>query len=204
VSSRFVRYVLVPWSENLGNSREELAFARHRLISVYGEETERWEIRLSPGGAGEARVASAVDPDLLGELKNAFPSSRLRTSSIQPYLMTAYNFWRKRLGSGGSRMLLLAEHQLYTCAAFRGEKWSNVHTVALHGNLMDNLPVILDRESVWSAFEEQPAVFVYAPEQPDLSPSPAAAWKINTLRLQPRRGFSPLSDAQYGMAMTLA
>lgn len=202
LSNRFVRFALLPWSENLRHHHEEMAYARHRFASIHGEEAEKWEIRLSPGGPGEPRVASAVDPALLQALRDRFKETRLRLISIQPYLMAAYNRWRPSL-IGGDCLFLAVESRLYTCAAFRGGQWCAVHGGNFQGELADELPVILDRERVWGDFSDRPPVFVHAPEQPGFNAAPGQPWKVSSLRLPARRGFSPLSDSRYGMAMSV-
>lgn len=202
LSNHYVRYALMPWSENLRHPQELMAYARHRFASILGEDAKNWEIRLSPGGPGEPRVASAVDPALLQSLQDRFKDSRLRLASIQPYLMAAYNLWRRNLNAGDC-MFLAVENRLYACAAFRGGQWCSVHGGALQGELADELPVVLDRERVWGDFSDRPPVFVHAPEQPGFNPPPGQSWKVSSMRLPAQRGFSPLSDSRYGMAMTL-
>lgn len=202
LSNRFVRYALLPWSENLRHSHEEMAYARHRFASIHGEGAENWEIRLSRGGPGEPRVASAVDPALLQSLRDCFKDTGLRLTSIQPYLMAAYNLWRPSL-NGGDCLFLAVENRIYTCAAFRGGQWCAVHGGIFHGELADELHVILDRERVWGDYSERPPVFVHAPEQPGFNPPPGQPWKVSSMRLPARRGFSPISDSRYGMAMTV-
>lgn len=201
LSNRFVRYALLPWSENLRHPHEQMAYARHRFASIHGEEAENWEIRLSPGGTGEPRVASAVDPAMLQSLRDRFKGTRLRLNSIQPYLMAAYNLWRPTL-NGGDCLFLAVENRRYACAALRGGRWSAVRGGVYHGELADELPVILDRERVWGDFSDRPPVFVHAPEQPGFAPPAGQAWNVKPLRLPARRGFSPISDSGYGMAMT--
>jgi hypothetical protein len=203
VSNRFARYALVPWSEKVSTAGEEVAYARHRFGSILGEESQRWEVRLSPSGNRSPRIASAMDPELIEGLRSAFNGSRLRLVSIQPYLMAAFNLWRHRLGTG-DRLFLVAESRCYAGAAMRGDQWTAVHTANIRGRFADELPVILDREYAWSALSGRPAIFLHAPDQLDTVSLETQSWTVNSLLLPRRDGFSPSSDTQVGMAMSVA
>jgi hypothetical protein len=201
VSNRFVRYALVPWSDELSTPREELAFALHVFAGTYGDASDNWELRLSPARRGEQRVASAVDRELLEAIRAAFADTRLRLHSIQPYLMAVHNLCRP-IQHGQDCLFLIVENCFYTCAAFRTGKWRSVRSGIITGALGEALPAILDRERVWSGFAHRPSVLVYTPEQPGLDLSPDQPWSVECVQLQPRYGFSPTSDAQYAMAMS--
>ena len=96
LSNHFARFILVPWSEGLGNPEEETAFVRYCFAKVHGERSKEWDLRLSPTPTGATRIASAIDSSLVQAVRAAFPASaRARLVSVQPYLMSAYNRWRQ-------------------------------------------------------------------------------------------------------------
>ena len=203
LSNSFVRYAVVPWSENLSTPKDEMAFARHCLSAIYGDAVNDWELRLSPGGVGEPRIASAVDRSLLQSVRGAVAKSRLRVRSIQPFLMAAFNRWQRDLDSDNC-LFLVVESGQYACAAIRNAQWHALHSGTVNGDLAAELPHVLNRESLWADMPDRPAAFLYAPEHPNFSLPPGQNWSVRTLSLPARPGFSPISDAQYAMTMSAA
>src|SRR5262245_22297502 len=97
--NRLVRYALVPFDAAVSGADEELALARFHFTRIHGERAKDWVLRLSPGARGATRLASAVDPALVAEIRASFPRERKpRLVSIQPWLMAAFNRWRSELG----------------------------------------------------------------------------------------------------------
>lgn len=202
LSNRFVRYVLVPWNDQLTNLQEEAAFARHCFREVYGDAAQSWEVRVSPAAVGQPRIASAVDRELLSAVRELFTGSALRLWSIQPHLMAAYNRSRRKL-HGGACLFLLAEERFYTCMALVRGSCRAVRSGMFDGPLSQHLPVILDREYLWSGMEERPKVFVYAPEQPSVRLAAATAWGRNSLQFDDAAGIASAVDPVYRTALTV-
>jgi hypothetical protein len=200
LSNRFVRYVIVPWQDQLAGADMEAAFARHCFRQVYGAAADAWEIRVSSTPPGHPRIASAVDAELIRELREAFAGSGLKIRSIQPYLMAAYNKWRRKLDTRGC-LFMLAEERFYTCMAFARGKCEAVHSGAFEEPLTQALPVILDREFVRSGMEERPSVFVYAPEQPAVSVSQAGSWSAGSRHLRDEAGIAASLDPVFRSAV---
>jgi hypothetical protein len=168
LSNRFVRYALVPWNERLTTAEEEMAFAQHCFRETYGESALSWEVRVSPAGTGQPRVASAVDRAMLSAIRQAVGGSSLRLRSVQPLLMAAYNRSRRGLDRRAC-LFLLAEKRSYACMALVNGACIAVRSGLINGPLKQELPFILDREHVWSGMEERAAAFLYAPEHPDVN-----------------------------------
>jgi len=120
LSNHFVRYALVPWSDALSGPAEEEAYVRHHFARVHGERARSWALRWSESGAG-ARLASAIDKALLDALKKRLP----RLASVQPYLMSAINRWRKSIPRGGA-WLALVEPDRACIALHAGGRWRSV------------------------------------------------------------------------------
>ncbi len=101
LSNHFVRYAIVPWSDALGSAEEEEAYVRHHFAKIHGERAKSWALRWTD--AGGARLASAIDRELLEALKRALP----RLASVQPYLMAALNRWEKAIPRSGAWLALV-------------------------------------------------------------------------------------------------
>jgi hypothetical protein len=175
LSNRFVRYVLAPWQNQASGSDVETGFARHCFRQVYGPAAERWDVRVSAGAVGHSRLASGVDAELLDEIRATVAASGLKIRSIQPYLMAAFNKWRRKLDARAC-LFVVAEEQFYTSMLVLRGHCEAVHTGAFGGDLNDALPMILDREFMRSGLEERPALFLYAGEQTDIELGRAEPW----------------------------
>jgi len=146
LSNHFARFILVPWSQSLGNAEEETAFVRYCFAKVHGERSKAWEVRLSPAPTGSTRIASAIDSSLMQAVRAAFPAgARAKLVSVQPYLMSAFNRWRKQVG-GERAWFLLVEPQRACLTRLEGGRWSSVR-----------IPGNFDEPSQWRAARSRAA-----------------------------------------------
>ena len=144
LSNHFARYALVPWSEDLGKADEQTAFARFCFAKIHGERSKDWDLRLSPGDSGSARVASAVDTPLVRAIGSAF-SSRAKLVSVQPYLMSAFNRARTRLATARAWLLLVEPGR--TCLArLEQGRWAAVRNSRGDSSAPQQWAGLLDRE----------------------------------------------------------
>lgn len=102
LSNHFIRYMVVPWSEMLLRGDEQQSYLQHLFGETYGELAARYELRLSPASPGRDRIASAIDSELLQQLRGLLDRKPLRLVSIQPWLMHHFNPQRRHFkGEGG-------------------------------------------------------------------------------------------------------
>ena len=107
LSSHFVRYAVVPWSDALGTPAEEDAYVRHHFAKVHGERAKGWLFRSSEAPRGAPRLASAIDRTLLDAVKACFPKAgTARLISVQPELMCKLNEWRSAIPPQGAWVVL--------------------------------------------------------------------------------------------------
>jgi len=125
LSSHFVRYALVPWSDALATPAEEEVYVRHHFAKIHGDRAKDWAVRASEAGPGEPRLASAVDKALVEDLKKAFEGKKARLVSIQPALMRRFNVARNRLPKDGA-WLVIAEAERACIALHGGRQWRAV------------------------------------------------------------------------------
>jgi hypothetical protein len=200
LSNHFVRYVLVPWSNELNSDQELHDYARHCFAKVYGADAATWALRLSGGGAGAPLVASAVEPALLEAIAQAFAAAPLRLRSVQPYLMAAYNQWRHRF-EGQTAWFALAERGRLCLAQFHRNQWHSLRGLPLGDAAERELSTIIERESyLMNVAQPDASVFLFSPEHVPLRPP--SDDHIQRLTLPPCPGFSPGSDRDYAMAMS--
>lgn len=200
LSNHFMRYVLIPWVDALSDETEQTEYARDRFASVYGEASKQWDVRVSLVQAGTAHVASAVDRALIEALEAACKKNHLRLTSIQPYLMAAFNQWRKQFQEG-VQWLVLAESGRLCIALLQNGVWRWLRCQRADAAALDDLPLLLTREKyLANVHDNGKNVWLYAPEQKD--PPPADTdWSFQRLSLPAYPGFSPATDAPFSMAL---
>jgi hypothetical protein len=146
LSSRFVRYAVLPWSDALIDHAEEAAYAKHCFRQRYGAAADGWEMRLQPERVGIPRLACAVDIRLLDALRTLFAATGIRLDSIQPDLMWVFNHCRRKVRER-SGWFVLAEAGYLCVALVHDARWQAARTMRIDGDWRDALPAILEREA---------------------------------------------------------
>lgn len=200
LSNHFLRYVLVPWSDSLGEHAEQLAYARHCFAEVYGETAQHWEIRLSPGEEGEPQLASAVDQRLLSSLRQILERHAIRLVSIQPHLMAAWNgvypMLRRR-----TAWLAVVEPGKLCLGLLRQGSWQRLRSLRIGAAWPAEMPRILEREACLLGIAENPReALLIAPEAEALHFPPASGWEFRRLKPAPRRGALPADEWGFAAA----
>jgi hypothetical protein len=194
LSSRLVRYVLVPWSDALSDAEEEAAYARHCLDQTYGEAAAQWELRVSDERDGAPKLACAVDAALPAGLREAFAAAGVRLDSIQPNLMAVYNDYRRSLQGRYAWLALLEQGSLCLALLNRG-RWERIRSMRIGPGWRTELSLILEREAYLSDPETAPRdVFLWASGLDDVTLPESERWQFHLLA-QKRRGGSVTADA---------
>jgi hypothetical protein len=202
LSNHFVRFILVPWSEGLGNAGEQTAFVRYCFAKLHGERSKDWDLRLSPGPAGSRRIASAVDSSLVQAVRAAFPAAaRAKLVSVQPYLMSAFNRWRKHV-KGERAWFLLVEPQRACLAYLEGGLWSAVRNTRGNFDEPGQWAELLDRERHLVGGEgASEAVYVHAPRSRKAPSAEAHGWTFSSLAPAAAEGLAPAESEPFAMAL---
>jgi len=197
LSNHFVRYVLVPWSEQISDTNEEQAFIRHCFIKTSGAEAQRWALRMSPAGYGETQVACAIDQDLLDGLERISASHGLRLASLQPYFMAAFNQWRRQLPDSVVWFVVAEPGRLCVSLLERGQ-WRILRVVKVGDDWRDTLGKLLEREYLVSdSGPERGKVYLHAPD--DESEIVLPGWTVHRLGANPHAQVS----SEFYLAMSM-
>ena len=202
LSNHFARFTLVPWSEGLGNAEEETAFVRYCFAKIHGERSKEWDLRLSPAPTGSTRIASAIDSSLVQAVRAAFPASaRAKLVSVQPYLMSAYNRWRKDI-KGERAWFLLVEPQRACLARLEGGRWSAVRNTRGNFDEPSQWAGLLDLERHRVGGDEaSEGVYVHAPRNGIAAPVEGEGWSFRSLELTRPEGLAPAESQPFAMAL---
>jgi len=201
LSNHFVRYALIPYSEQISRKQEELALVRHQFTQIYGEAVEQWALRLSDDGCDDNRVASAIDQALLDALHAVFQSGNLILTSVQPYLMAAFNQWQHRFAD--SALFALIEHGRLCLSTFHHRQWHAIKSIKIGEDWYQELAALLNREKLLSGIDVTGniPVFIVAPDAVELNQAQQQEHAIQLLRPKSLTGTTDAKDASYFMAM---
>jgi len=203
LSNHFARFILVPWSEGLGSAEEQTAFVRYCFAKVHGERSKDWDVRLSPTPAGATRIASAVDSSLVQAVRAAFPAAaRAKLVSVQPYLMSAFNRWRKHV-KGERAWFLLVEPQRACLARLERGLWSAVRNTRGNFDEPGQWAGLLDLERHRVGGDgASEGVYVHAPRSRKTPSVEAEGWTFRSLALAPAEGLAPAESEPFAMALS--
>lgn len=204
LSNHFVRYTLVPRDAALSNVGEELAFARYCFTRIHGERSKAWDVRLTPDRGEPLRVASAVDAALVDAVRAAFSSrGGPRLVSVRPYLMAAFNRWR-RLAGRGSFWLLLLEPERACLVGLQRSRWVALRNVMGEHDSPDRWHALLERERwLLPAPAGRSDVLVHAPHL-RLEPFEREGWRFRPLDLRGAPKAAPRDQPLCAMALCAA
>jgi hypothetical protein len=165
LSSHFVRYLLIPWKDEVHTPGELEAFAHICCEQVYGGDPARRVLRISRGRPGSPRLAAFLEADFLAELENILAKSRLRLTSVQPYLPAVYNRLLHRLPRRDF-LFLVAEPARACLLAAAGGAWTSVRASSGEDSPRA-LARLIERECQLLGLETDtlPPVFIHAPRQ---------------------------------------
>ena len=145
LSNHFVRYQLIKAQPDLASFDEEQAFVRFSFSEIYGAEANHWALRWGNGIAIAPQVASAIDQSLLDQLEDVLATAGIKLSSVQPYLMAAFNYVRDFIDVKPHWFVLVESGS--ACISFmRNGDWQLLHSARLGADWAADLPRVLGRE----------------------------------------------------------
>lgn len=147
LSNHFVRYVLVPWSDDLSNEKEHLVLARRHFAVTHGPVAKNWAIRMSLDRPGESHVASALDESLVSRLTLAAAASHMKLLSLEPLLMASFNYWQQDFREEAQWFVTVENGML--CGALLGRnRWVALRRWRTQGDWASELSLWLSREQL--------------------------------------------------------
>ncbi len=201
ISSFFVRYTLVPWTDALAGEDEQMAYARHCFVRVYGDQAEKWTLKLSDGAPGNARLACAADTALIGALGSVLAPLGRAYRSLQPHLMASFNRWRARIDNGPV-WFVDAEPGLLSVAFLREGRWQSIRTVKVGPEWLRELPGVLTREEyLIDNSADCNEVLLFAPDAPEGLNLDAGTWRVKSLLPTLLPGMAAGVDAVFSVAV---
>lgn len=183
LSNQFTRFCLVPWSGHIGTPQELQAYAQICFEGIYGQLDEGWSLRLSPEAAGRTRLAAAMPDALFSQLHSIVAHEGMRLSSVQPYLMAAFNHFRQALGNDDF-VFIVAEPQRSNLLQAHAGDWVSVRSVSSDDSDA-SLSALIAREHELKALEQLAftEVYLHAPARNAKPPRPLCGVSTHALTL---------------------
>ncbi len=202
LANSFVRYQLVPWSDEVNNSVERAGYVRQSFTQVYGETAAKWLYAVSEVPRGAPWVACAVDRDLMSQLETVVSQAGLNLVSVAPHLMNALNDARSTIKNKDCWFVQIEKDKLLM-ALITGGHWKTLSSCQITGeNWQQELPMLLDREwRINGLSQVARAVYISAPEAHQRALDGAGKWVFHWLRPTLRYGLTGHTNAPYAMAL---
>ena len=202
LSNSFVRYQLVPWSDEINGPEERTAYVRQSFTQVYGEAAAEWLYTVSDVARGAAWLACAMDQDLMTQLEVAVTQADLKLVSVAPHIMPAFNSARRALKNKDCWFVQVEKDKLLL-ALITGGHWQTISSRQIAGeHWQQELPLLLDREWRLNGMRQVSRVVVIsAPEANQAALDGAGKWVFHWLRPALRYGLAVRADAPYAMAV---
>jgi hypothetical protein len=201
ISNHYVRYLMLPWNDVALTDTEATMLLQHRFEEVYGPTSENWTLRLNAGGFGGASLASGIDQEFLTQVNTHVSESSLRLTSIQPYLMSAFNACRKKIGQQKA-WLIVAEQGIFCIALLNQGQWEKVRSQFSGSDWIEDIWVALEREVLLDeAGGEHCNVYVYSPHSPLLTTIQRGLMEIQPISINSRLKLPLLDNQLYAMAL---
>ena len=204
LSNHFVRYLLVPWNAKIASEEEFRNYAAAMFADVYGEASTNWDVSASAERSGAPRLAAAVDRSLLEAIRMTAAKSRLRLTSVQPYLMAVYNRVAQPRHTKDFVFMLVETGRACILVA-QGGKWRYVSAMAAPEQPAA-LSFLLEREIQLADLqgESVPPVWVHAAQRRGLTLPPVHGETPLVLESKPLAGLAQMSGAACELAAAVA
>lgn len=202
LSSSFIRFAMMPFSEDVSNYAERLAVVGLLFESIYGETAKQWKLTLDDEEFGEPCLAVAMDTALWDALNQMVASSPLRIVSIQPYVASVLNAFINQIHDGES-LLVVVENGQAILIDIRNKKIVGVRKTMLSVDSDESEIVsLLQREMLISGLNEEIAkVYLHVASNPSLTIPTDTGMNIIALRHESKTASAlRVEDTGYEMA----
>ena len=179
LADQFVRYALLPWNGAVKTSEQWLALARHRFGALHGPAASAWEVKVTETAPTGARLACAVDRDLVAEIAVKFVAAGVKLVAVQPFLVAAFNRIRQQVGNG-SCWIVVEEPGRLTLALIQRGAWVAIRSRRSDERWRIALPEILERESAFLGLD-QPCTRVIVCAQGEFDPKMHDAFRADAI-----------------------
>lgn len=181
ISSHFVRYLTIPWDEQLVTDEEQLAMVRHAFVQAHGAAAEGWAFRWDAAPAPAPCLACAIDGALLAGLRDACTGAALSLASLQPQLMAAFNAHRDALPAQRDCWFLLEEAGRVCLAWVHDDAPTALYSQRVGDDWVADLPGVLERGMLLAAGSAPGAVYLRLATAREVAADLPSGWSLHLL-----------------------
>ncbi|MDI1299758.1 hypothetical protein [Methylotenera sp.] len=122
LSNTLIRYLVLPWQNEVFAKNDWQSIAQHEFRKQYGAAADAWKVSVSFGNYGQTIIAAAMDESLFAQLEASAKTLSFTITSIQPLLMTLLN----TTAEPQRDWTLIAEpERIMLCRAYKSE-WQQI------------------------------------------------------------------------------
>lgn len=175
VADTFLRYAVLPWSDELSGQQEVEALARFRLEELFGPEVAAWDLVIDRQEFGCGGLVCAIAPGLPALLEERCAARKLTLRSLVPDFMERYNRLRGRVTT--TEFLYAGVSDGRCQIAYRNASgWQSMRAVPLRERSAAALNDIMERELLLQDCADDVEIHINLPE----------AWRAIGTSLTPR------------------
>jgi hypothetical protein len=166
LSNRFARFLCLPWSTALRTEADWQSFAEHRFAELFGARPAGYAILLSASAIRSARLACALEPELIETIRQAVASAGHRLASLRPRFAASFDRARRQIGRSEAWFVDQEPGQLTVGLAREGQ-WRAVRQRHADAGWRERLAELLDREGELAGADSVEKAFVATTEEAD-------------------------------------
>lgn len=200
LSNHFVRYAVLPWSDEVVSNQDWEALAQHHFRIIYGDAALEWVTTVHWQGPGRPVLACASPKLLIDAIRGTLRAANLRLGSLSPYFVAAFNFCRPQLPQGAF-WFGVVEPGRFSFGGFEQGSWVNIASrrLGIDGEL--RLAETLEQEVLGGdGAAARGRAYVFSPEQPIDTAEDDWGWDLQPLSLGD--GGDPVTDSRLAAAAT--
>ena len=91
LSNTLMRYLVLPWQNEVFARNDWQSIAQHEFRKQYGAAADAWKVSVSFSNYGQTIIAAAMDESLFAQLEANAKTLNFNITSVQPLLMTLLN-----------------------------------------------------------------------------------------------------------------
>ncbi len=179
LADQFARYALLPHNDAVKSADQWLSLAKHRFSALHGPVAAEWEVKVTQTAPHGARLACAVDRELVHNLITTFVHEGVKLIAVQPFLVAAFNKIRQQVGNG-SCWIVVEEPGRLTLALLQRGAWVAIRSRRSDERWRVVLPEILERESAFLGLD-QPCTRVIVCAQGAFDPELHQDWRAQAI-----------------------
>jgi len=152
LSNQFVRFLLVPWHDELSSAAARARLAQAQFRAVYGAAAGAWSVRVATASYGAPALACATDVDLMNALAGVVSAGGLELASVQPHAAVAFNRAQRTLPQPAFWFVTLETGRLWLG---RGERngWSAIAARRIADGSAQAILAVIEQELAANAHE---------------------------------------------------